>query len=240
MVLRSGVLLCAASGGTLPRMPLPTRPPSIEDEFYRQGLARRQDERLATASATRPSEMAKVEARNKQGQKLATMYSEWAKEQSEAQRKRDLADVDQAIAGYAAADKGDEPKLPKVSGSEWLSKMLGIKPREQNPMLGTAPPVGSERMYGYDTRGPEAIGLGTVLDMRRGAQPAPIQAPAPERYTASGQAARENALTPAMLQALGRGNVTGAPQVDSEPAMAYDLMGGDAQAEANRRLRGMG
>jgi hypothetical protein len=219
-------------------MPLPTRPPSIDDDFYRQGLARRQDERLATASATRPSEMAKVEARNAKGQALASMYSTWAKEQADAKRKRDLDDVDKAIAGYTDDDKTEH--APKVSGTDWLSKYLGIKPREQNPMLGAAPPAGSERMYGYDARGPEAIGLGTVLDMRRGAQPAPIQAPPPERYTASGQAARENALTPAMLQALGRGNVTGAPQVDSDPAMAYDLMTGDAQAEANRRMRGVG
>lgn len=221
-------------------MPLPVRPPSIDDDIYQQGALRRAEDRLTTAAGTRPAEMQRLGERNRRGQRLATMYSDWAKEQSKAQRERDLTDVDRAIEGYSRSDAAkDDAEPPKVSGSDWL-RQLGVRTPERNPMLGQAPGSGSERMYGYDTRGPEAIGLGTVLDMRQGAQPPPIQAPAPERYTASGQAARENALTPAMLQALGRGNVTGAPQVESDPAMAYDLMAGDEQAERNRRMRGVG
>jgi hypothetical protein len=184
--------------------------------------------------------MQRLGERNRKGQRLATMYSDWAKEQSKAQRQQDLTDVDKAIEGYSRSDAAKEDaEPPKVSGTDWL-RQLGVRTPERNPMLGQAPRGDIGPMYGYDTRGPEAIGLGTVLDMRQGAQPPPIQAPAPERYTASGQAARENALTPAMLQALGRGNVTGAPQVDSEPAMAYDLMAGEDQQERNRRMRGVG
>lgn len=238
MVLAPGFFASGVRRWHTLAMPLPVRPPMLDDDIYQQGALRRAEDRLTTASATRPAEMQRIGERNRKWQRLATMYSDWAKEQAKAQRERDLTDVDRAIEGYAKSDSAkDDAAPPKVSGADWLAQ-LGIKTPERNPMLGQAPRGDIGPMYGYDTRGREDIGLGTVLDMRRGAQPPPIQAPVP--YTASGQAARENALTPAMLQALGRGNVTGAPQVESEPAMAYDLMAGDEQAERNRRMRGVG
>lgn len=236
-------------------MPLPVRPPSIDDDIYQQGALRRQDERLATASATRPSEMGKFTARNDKGQRLATMYSDWAKQQAAEQRKRDLTDIDRAIEGYARSDAAkDDAAPPDVSGTDWL-RQIGVKVPERNPMLGPVAPGALGPMYGYDTRGPDTT-PGVIDDRKRssllqsllpqqtqtgfGTAPTVPRPVEPVPYTASGQAARENALTPAMLAALGRGNVTGAPQVESEPAMAYDLMAGDAQTEANRRMRGVG
>jgi len=255
MVLAPGFFASGVRRWHTLAMPLPVRPPMLDDDIYQQGALRRAEDRLTTAAATRPAEMAKLGERNRKGQRLATMYSDWAKEQTKSQRERDLTDVDRAIEGYAKSDSAkDDAAPPKVSGADWLAQ-LGIKSPERNPMLGQAPRGDIGPRYGYDARGPDTTP--EVIDDRARSSllqrllpqqtqtgfapaPPPIQAPVPERYTASGQAARENALTPAMLQALGRGNVTGAPQVESEPAMAYDLMAGDEQAERNRRMRGVG